>query len=87
MEKYKIETKKVKMIITIFDPTHYDDEDFEEIEMDILMPKGQWDTFIATGEFDVFYGDIIEAYKKWIESVKKYECYITFAEIEADINK
>ena len=27
--------------------------------MDILMPKGQWDTFIATGEFDVFYGDII----------------------------
>lgn len=82
MEK-EINTKHVKMIITVC--SEDEDNDFN-VEMDYCMPGDEWARLINTGEFSLYYYDVIECYKKYFERAYKKECCIAFASIKTREN-
>lgn len=79
MEK-EITTKHVKMIITVC--SEKDEEDYTDVEMDYYMPSDEWARLINTGEFSLYYYDVIEYYKKYFEKAYKKECCIGFRNID-----
>ena len=61
--------KRVKLIATIFDPKHDEDEDWDEVVIEILMPDSEWSRLIYEGCFTWAYSEVIEGYKKYFASL------------------
>lgn len=75
--------KRVKLIAAILDPKHEEDEDFDEIVIEVLIPDIEWDRLIYEGCFSSSYSEVIEGYKKYFASVTHInDISIHFEEIE-----
>ena len=84
MRKPIDKVKRVKLIITILDPLHWEDEDFEERELEITIPEYEWSSLIHAGEFSWHFNEVIEGYRRWLEGVAKCEVHICFEEIKEE---
>lgn len=82
-----VEMKKVKLIATIFDPKHHEDENYDEIEFMITIPEDEWARLIHEGMFSIYFENVIEGYKKFIQEVTRCECYLCFEELLEERNE
>ena len=82
MKKLIDNAKRVKLIATIFDPAHDEDEDWEEREIEITIPNYELSRLIEEGMFSIYFENVIEGYRKWIEEISRLKCSIAFQEIK-----
>ncbi len=83
MKKEIKDLKRVNLIATIFDPKHSEDEDWDEVVMEILIPKWEWTRLLIEGCFSCAYQEVIEGYKKYFSNVTHIDdISISFEEIK-----
>lgn len=80
---HKIETKKLKIEATIFDPAKEDeDEPYDKIEFDFLMPKDELDRLKEEGTFSSEFENVENGIKLWLEEMTHCRVYISYVEVE-----
>ena len=83
MQKEIKDLKRVKLVATILDPKHEEDEDYDKIVIEVLIPETEWDRLIYEGCFTWVYCEVIEGYKKYFASLTHIDdILIHFEEIE-----
>lgn len=86
MRKEYTDLKRVKLVATIFSPEHAEDEDWDEIVFEILMPEWEWTRLMEEGCFSLAYDEVIEGYKRYIALVSRVESIsIHFEEVKEEI--
>ena len=80
---HKIETKKLKVEATIFDPAKEDEEEpYDKIEFDFLMPTNELDRVKEEGMFSSEFENVEYGIKQWLEELTHCEVYISYVEVE-----
>lgn len=85
---HKIETKKLKVEATIFDPAKEDEEEpYDKIAFDFLMPTNELDRVKEEGMFSSEFENVENGIKKWLEELTHCEVYISYMEVEDERNE
>lgn len=82
---HKIETKKMKIEATIFDPSKEDeDEPYDKIEFDFLMPIIELDRLKEEGMFSSEFENVEDGIKQWLKELTYCDVYISYMEVKND---
>ena len=82
---HKIETKKMKIEATIFDPSKEDeDEPYDKIEFDFLMPINELDRLKEEGMFSSEFENVEDGIKQWLKELTYCDVYISYMEGKND---
>lgn len=85
---HKIETKKLKVEATIFDPAKEDEEEpYDKIEFDFLMPTNELDRVKEEGMFSSEFENVEYGIKQWLEELTHFKVYISYVEVEDEWNE
>ena len=82
---HKFETKKLKIEASIFDPSKEDeDEPYDKIEFDFLMPTNELDRLQEEGMFSSEFENVEDGIKQWLEELTHCDVYISYTEVKDD---
>ena len=80
---HKIETKKLKVEAIIFNPSKEDEEEpYDRIEFDFLMPVNELTRLKEEGMFSIYFENVEKGLKRWLEEMTHFEVYISFIEVK-----
>ena len=80
---HKIETKKLKVEATIFNPSKEDEEEpYDKIEFDFLMPVDELTRLKEEGMFSIYFENVEKGLKQWLEELTHFKVYISYVEVE-----
>lgn len=79
---HKIETKKLKVEAIIYNPANDEDETYDEIHFEILIPTDEWVRLKEEGMFSISFQNVMDGYQKWLEKITRFEVVMKFIEVK-----
>lgn len=79
---HKIETKKLKVEAIICNPANDEDEMYDEIHFEILIPTDEWVRLKEEGMFSISFRNVMDGYQKWLEKITRFEVVMKFIEVK-----